>query len=203
MSHTPKAPPFSVAPERMPPLAPEQMTDKQKAVATELAAGRRGSVRGPFNAFLRSPTLFDHVQKLGAYIRYDSVIELRIRELAALMTARYWTNQYEWHAHVPHAVKAGLNAETIEAIEQGRRPRTLAEDEQLVYDLVTELLANKGVSDATYAAAVQRYGEDGVVELTSVVGYYALLAMVMNVARTATPDGLSLTPLPQQLNKNA
>jgi len=202
MSNTPKAPPFTVAPERMPPLAPEQMTDKQKAVAAELAAGRRGSVRGPFNAFLRSPTLFDHVQKLGAYIRYDSVIELRIRELAALMTARYWTNQYEWHAHVPHAVKAGLTAETIEAIEQGRRPRTLAEDEQLVYDLVTELLANKGVSDATYAAAVQRYGEDGVVELTSVVGYYALLAMVMNVARTATPDGLSLTPLPQQLNKN-
>jgi 4-carboxymuconolactone decarboxylase len=203
MSNAPKLPPFTVAPERMPPLTPEKMTDKQKAVAAELASGRRGSVRGPFNAFLRSPTLFDHVQKLGAYIRYDSVIELRIRELAALMTARHWTNQYEWFAHVPHAVKAGINAETIEAIEQGRRPKTLAEDEQLVYDLVTELLANKGVSDATYAAAVQRYKEDGVVELVSVVGYYALLAMVMNVARTATPDGLSLTPLPQQLNKNA
>lgn len=203
MSNAPKLPPFTVAPERMPPLTPEKMTDKQKAVAAELASGRRGSVRGPFNAFLRSPTLFDHVQKLGAYIRYDSVIELRIRELAALMTARHWTNQYEWFAHVPHAVKAGINAETIEAIEQGRRPKTLAEDEQLVYDLVTELLANKGVSDATYATAVQRYGEDGVVELTSVVGYYALLAMVMNVARTATSDGLSLTPLPQQLNKNA
>ena len=160
-------------------------------------------MRGPFNAFLRSPALFDHVQKLGAYIRYDSVIELRIRELAALMTARYWTNQYEWHAHVPHAIKAGLTAETIAAIEQGRRPKSLAEDEQLVYDVVTELLANKGVSESTYAAAVQRYDEDGVVELVSVVGYYAMLAMVMNVARTATPDGLSLTPLPQQLNRNA
>ena len=88
--------------------------------------------------------------------------------------------------------------ETIAAIEQGRRPKTLAEDEQLVYDLVTELLANKGVSDATYATAMQRYGEDGVVELTSVVGYYALLAMVMNVARTAVPEGnpLPLPPLP-------
>ena len=203
MSNAPKAPPYTVAPERMPPLAPEKMTDRQKSVAAELAAGRRGSVRGPFNTFLRSPALFDHVQKLGAYIRYDSVIELRIRELAALMTARHWTNQYEWHAHVPHAVKAGLAVETIEAIEQGRRPQTLAEDEQLVYDVVTELLANKGVSDATYAAAVQRYGEDGVVELVSVVGYYAMLAMVMNVARTATPDGLSLTPLPQQMNRNA
>ncbi len=202
MNNPSKIPSFAVAPERMPAIPVNEMSDKQKAVAAELAAGRRGSVRGPFNAFLRSPALFDHVQKLGAYIRYDSVIELRIRELAALMTARYWTNQYEWHSHVPHAVKAGISAETIEAIEQGRRPRTLAEDEQLVYDLVTELLANKSVSDATYASALRHYGEEGVVELISVVGYYAMLAMVMNVARTATPDGLSLTPLPQQLHRD-
>ncbi len=192
---------YTVAPERMPPIPVEKMTEAQKKSAAELAAGRRGSVRGPFNAYLRSPALMDHVQKLGAYIRYDSLIELRLRELAALMAARDWTQQYEWYAHVPHALKAGIKVATIEAIAEGRRPTGLAADEKIVYDFVTELLANRGVSDATYARALKQFGEASVVELISVVGYYAMLAMVMNVARTAVPDGkpLPLVALPEQL----
>jgi 4-carboxymuconolactone decarboxylase len=186
---------YAVAPERMPPIAAEKMTDAQRKSAAELASGRRGSVRGPFNAFLRSPALMDHVQKLGAYIRYDSLIELRLRELAALMAARDWTQQYEWHAHVPHALQAGIQAETIEAVLEGRRPTAMAADEEIVYDFVTELLVTRGVSDPTYARGLRQFGEAGVVELISVVGYYAMLAMVMNVARTAIPDGKPL-PLP-------
>lgn len=191
----------AVAPERMPPIPADKLTEAQKKAAAELSAGRRGSVRGPFNAYLRSPSLMDRVQKLGEYIRYDSPIELRLRELAALMAARDWTQQYEWHAHVPHALKAGLRQEIIEAIAEGRRPAGMAADEEIVHDFVTELLVNRGVSDATYARALKQFGEAGVVELISVVGYYAMLAMVMNVARTAIPDGkpLPLAPLPGQL----
>lgn len=196
---------YTVAPERMPPIPAEKMTAAQKQAAAELSAGRRGSVRGPFHAFLRSPGLMDRVQKLGEYIRYDSLIELRVRELAALMAARHWTQQYEWHAHVPHALKAGLKSAIIEAIAEGRRPAGMAADEEIVHDLVTELLVNKGVSDPTYARALKQFGEAGVVELISVVGYYAMLAMVMNVARTAIPDGkpLPLVLLPEQLRVSA
>lgn len=201
MTVNPETSAYTVAPERMPPIPAEKMTEAQKKAAADLAAGRRGSVRGPFHAFLRSPNLMDRVQKLGEYIRYDCPIELRVRELAALMAARHWTQQYEWHSHVPHALKAGLKSTIIEAIAEGRRPAGMAGDEEIVHDLVTELLVNKGVSDPTYARALKQFGEGGVVELISVVGYYAMLAMVMNVARTAIPDGrpLPLAPLPQQV----
>lgn len=196
---------YTVAPERMPPIPAAKMTEAQKKAAAELSAGRRGSVRGPFHAFLRSPNLMDRVQKLGEYLRYDCPIELRVRELAALMAARHWTQQYEWHAHAPHALKAGLKSAIIEAIAEGRRPTGMADDEEIVHDLVTELLVNKGVSDPTYARAKKRFGEGGVVELIGVVGYYAMLAMVMNVARTAIPDGkpLPLVLLPEQLRARA
>ncbi|MBI3044489.1 MAG: carboxymuconolactone decarboxylase family protein [Betaproteobacteria bacterium] len=192
---------YTVAPERLAPIPEGKMTEAQKKAAAEIAAGRRGSVRGPFHAFLRSPTLMGRVQKLGEYLRYDSLVEQRLRELAALMAARDWTQQYEWHAHVPHALKAGLKAEVIEAVAEGRRPAGMAADEEIVHDFVRELLANRGVSDPTYERALKQFGEAGVVELISVVGYYALLAMVMNVARTAVPDGkpLPLPLLPQQL----
>jgi 4-carboxymuconolactone decarboxylase len=192
---------YGIAPERMPPIPPERMTEAQLKAASEIASGRRGSVRGPFHAYMRSPVLMDRVQKLGEYIRYDSLIEQRLRELAALMAARHWTQQYEWHAHVPHALGAGLSSEIIGAIAEGRRPHEMAADEAVVYEFVSELLANKSVSDPTYERAIKRFSEAGVVDLTSVVGYYAMLAMVMNVARTAIPGGkgLPLIPFPVQL----
>ncbi len=201
MTVNPETSAYTIAPERMPPIPAEKMTAAQKKAAADLAAGRRGSVRGPFHAYLRSPNLMDRVQKLGEYIRYDCPIDLRVRELAALVTARHWTQQYEWHSHAPHALKAGLKSAIIEAIAEGRRPAGMAGDEEIVHDLVTELLVNKGVSDPTYARALKQFGEGGVVELISVVGYYAMLAMVMNVARTAIADGrpLPLAPLPQQV----
>lgn len=191
---------YAVLPERMPAIAPEKLSDEQKRVAAELAASR-GSVRGPFVAMLRSPALLERMQKVGEYVRFRSKLDLRINRLAGLLVTRHWTNQYGWHGHIPHALKAGLKPEIIAAIGEGRRPAAMADDETIAYDFVSELYASKSVSDPTYASAVAKFGEQGVIDLLAVVGYYATNAMIMNVVRTPPPDGapLASTPMPQQL----
>lgn len=180
-------------PERLPRIAPEEMTDAQKKTAAEIASGPRGEVRGPFLALLRSPELASAVQQVGAYLRYRCPVERRLAEMATLMAARHWSQQYEWNAHYAHAMKAGLSAAVADAIAEGRRPRDMAEDEEVVYDLLTEVLHNKSVCDATYARARTRFGEQQLVDLIAIAGYYAMLAMILNVARTALPGG---KPLP-------
>ena len=192
---------YAVAPDRMPMISPENMTAAQKQAAADISAGPRGDVRGPFTAILRSPGFMGPAQKLGEYIRFHCPLDMRINEMAALMGARAWSQQYEWFAHVPHALKAGLKPAIIEAIAEGRRPAGMAGDEEVLYDFLTELLANKSVCDATYARTVGHYGEQGIIDILGIVGYYTMLAMIMNVARTAIPDGkpLPLAPLPQQL----
>ena len=191
---------YTVLPERMPPIAPENYNDLQKKVAAELSSSR-GSVRGPFGAMLRSPELADCMQKVGQYVRFKCGLDKRLNRLAGMLATRHWCNQYEWNGHVPYALKAGMAQTVIDAIGEGRRPAELRDDESVVYDFVTELYANKGVSDTTYARALQTFGEAGIVDILGVVGYYATNAMIMNVARTAVPGGnpLPLIPLPQQL----
>ena len=181
--------------ERMGDIAPEKMTEAQKKVAAEIAGGPRGAVRGPFQVLLRSPALCAAAQRMGSYLRFECALDRRMIELATILIARSWSQQYEWYGHSVDAVKAGLKPETVAAVAEGRRPRELPEDEEIVYDFVTELLATKGVSDATYARAVGKFGEQGVVDITGMVGYYTLLAAQMNVARTARPDGKP-EPLP-------
>lgn len=189
---------FTVSPERMPMIAPEKMTEAQKKAAAELAAGPRGEVKGPFVALLRSPDFMSRVQKVGEYIRFVCPLDKRINEFAAIIAARHWNQQFEWWAHYRQALEAGLKREIADAVGEGRRPTGMAEDEEIVYDLLTEVLNNKGASDATYARALARFGEGGVIDVLGVAGYYALLAMVMNVARTAVPEGpaLPLAALP-------
>ncbi len=191
---------YTVLPERLPPIPLEQLNDAQKKVAAELSASR-GSVRGPFGAMLRSPELADCMQNVGKYVRFKCALDKRINRLAGMLATRHWSNQYEWNGHVPYALEAGLQQSTIDAIAEGRRPARMADDEAVTYDFVTELYANKSVSDATYARAVAQFGEGGVIDLLGVVGYYATNAMIMNVARTAVPGGkaMPLIPLPQQL----
>ena len=179
----------SFPPERLPRIPPEKMTEAQKKVAAEIAAGPRGQVRGPFVALLRSPELLSPLQKVGEYLRYQCRLERRVMEFATLIAARHWTQQYEWHSHHEHAMKAGLKPAIADAIAEGRRPSGMAEDEDIVYDLLTENLHNKSVSDSTYARAVAQFGERGVVDLVALAGYYSTLAMVMNMARTALPAG--------------
>jgi 4-carboxymuconolactone decarboxylase len=175
--------------DRMPKLAPENMTEAQRTAAAELASGPRGEVRGPFNVLLRSPELMSPVQKVGEYLRFRCQLDRRIAEMATLIAARHWTQLYEWQAHHPLALKAGLKAEVAQAIAEGRRPTGMATDEEVVYDLLTEALQNKSVSDATYDRGVKQFGEQNLVDLLAIAGYYAMLAMMLNVARTPLPEG--------------
>lgn len=192
---------YTVAPERLGPIAPEAMTPAQKEVAAEIAAGPRGGVMGPYWPLLRSPGMARHLQKVGGYIRFECKLDFKLNEFAAMLAARAWNQQFEWWAHSRHAVNAGLKPEIAEAVAEGRRPAGMSADEELVHDFVTELVTNKAVTDTTYARAIARFGEEQTVDLVGIVGYYTLLAMVMNVARTSIPDGtpLPLGPAPDQV----
>ncbi len=195
---------YIALPERMPAIPPEQMNEAQRKAAAELAAGPRGVVKGPFPAMMRSPDLMDRTQKLGEYIRFGCEIPPRLKTIASLITNRFWSNQYEWHGHTRQALRGGLNPAIIEAIAEGRRPMNLAEDEEIVHDFTTELFANKSVSDPTYARAVAKFGEKYVLDILGVIGYYGMLAMIMNVTRTPPPEGkpFELAPMPQHIVPN-
>ena len=188
-------------------LQPEEMTPEQKGLVEAIRSGPRASVAGsaanagggtvgsPFNVFLRSPEMGDSLQKVGSYIRFKSSLGMRVNEMAILMVARHWSAQYEWHAHHRLALQAGLDPKIAEDIAQGRRPSGMKPDEEAVYDFCRELLETKQVSDASYKAVVDRFGERGAMDLIGVAGYYTLVAMVLNVDRTPIP-GDGKPPLP-------
>jgi 4-carboxymuconolactone decarboxylase len=175
--------------ERMSKLNPENMTEAQRKAAAELASGPRGEVRGPFNVLLRSPELMSPLQKVGEYLRFRCQLDRRIAEMATLIAARHWTQVYEWNAHHPLALKAGLKADIAQAIAEGRRPTGMAVDEETVYDVLTEALQNKSVSDVTYERGIKQFGEQNLVDVLAIAGYYAMLALLLNVARTQLPEG--------------
>jgi 4-carboxymuconolactone decarboxylase len=183
-------------PDRMPPIPREQMDDAQRAAADELIAGPRKGVKGPFIPLLRSPQLMARLQKVGEYLRFDSVLSRRVNELVTLVVSRAWTQQFEWATHVPLALAAGAAPEAIEALRDGRRPTSLGAEEAVAHDFAVELLQHRGVSDATYRAAVDTFGERGVLELVGLVGYFATVSMVLNVAHTPPEPGAGVEPLP-------
>jgi 4-carboxymuconolactone decarboxylase len=176
--------------DRMPPLSPEQLTDEQRAVAEEFKEKRGFEIGGPFLTLIRSPEIFKAADHLGRYLRFGSPIPSKLKELAILITARRWTQQYEWYTHRQVAMHAGLAPEIADAIAEGRRPDNLAEDEDAVYRFCTEVHANGAVSDATYGRVVALFGEQGVIDLCAICGHYSTLAMVLNVARTPLPEGV-------------
>lgn len=186
------------AQDRLPPIPAEKMTEAQKKAAADFAAVRNTPPTGPFSVMLRIPELMDLTFKWRQHVQMRSTFDQRLTELVILVTARHWTQQYEWNAHQPAALKAGLKQEIIAAIAEGRRPDRMADDEAALYDLVTEVLHNQAVSDPTYDRALAKFGEAGIVEATSVAGYYAMLAMVMNTARTPLAPGTNppLAPFP-------
>jgi len=177
---------MTMRPDRLPAIPTAQLTAAQKAAIKEMVAGPRGAVIGPFIATLRSPELTQRLQHLGEYLRFDAAVPEKLREMAILLTAREWTQGFEWEVHAPLAEKAGLSAETIAAIAEARLPSSMDKTEALVYDVFTELYRDRVVSDATYDAAVKAFGEQGVVDLIALIGYYTTLAMIMNVAQTPT-----------------
>ena len=185
--------------DRMPPLPADKMTDAQRKAAAEMIAGPRKGVKGPFIPLLRSPELMDRLQKVGEYLRFQSSLEQRISELVMLIVSREWTQHFEWFVHVPLGRKAGISEDTIAALAEGRRPSRMSEDEELAYDFCVELLRNKGVCETTYRRAVTKLGENGVIDMIGVAGYFTTVSMVMNVAHSPPSDDKSvgaLSPYP-------
>jgi len=191
----------AAAAERFPILQPEQMNAEQKKLLDALLAGPRGGgdaspeavqkmLRGgPFNAWMRSPDLGNRLQNVGAYIRYKTSLPLRLNEFAILITAREWTSQYEWYAHYPLAMKAGLGT-LADELALGKRPSAMKDDEAAVYDFCIELHRTRKVDDAAFNRALALFGEQGVVDLIGVSGYYTAVSMTLNVAQVMPPDGV-------------
>jgi 4-carboxymuconolactone decarboxylase len=175
--------------ERLPLPAAAAMTEAQRTAAQALIDGPRKGVYGPFLPLLRSPALLDRVARVGEYLRFESGLDARIRELVTAAVARHVGNQFEWVMHAPLAVKAGVAESAVEALRVGARPKGLRADEEAALDFAFELLRTHGTSDPTYAAALQAFGEAGVVELTSLVGYFVMVCWLMNVARTPAQGG--------------
>lgn len=185
----------AAARERLPLPAAESMNDAQRAAAQALLDGPRKGVYGPFLPLLRSPELLERVAKVGEYLRFGSVLDARVRELVTCAAARHVGNQFEWLMHAPLAAQAGVAAAALEALRVGARPRDLAADEECALDFAHELLRTHGASDPTYAAALARFGEQGLVELTTLVGYFTMVNWLMNVARTPAMANAQGTPL--------
>jgi len=181
--------------QRMPPLPAGKMTDAQRKAADEMIAGPRKGVKGPFVPLLRSPELMDRLQKVGEYLRFQSSLDQRISEFVMLVVSRAWTQHFEWFVHVPLGRKAGISEDTIAALADGRRPSGMSEDEDLAYDFCDELLRNKGVSETTYRRVVMRFGENGVIDMLGVAGYFTTVSMIMNVAHSPPPADESVAPL--------
>jgi 4-carboxymuconolactone decarboxylase len=186
------------AAERLPTIPPERYTDEQRKAADEFMASRKVPVFGPFEPLMHSPQVMSQARATGDYLRYNSALGNVLSELAILITAREWAQDYEWYVHYPIAVKAGIRAEIANAIADARRPVGMSEDEEIVYEFSTELHKNKRVSARTFERAEKRFGKKGVVDLTGINAYYTLLAMQMNVAQYPVPkDAKKLARFPE------
>ena len=187
--------------DRFPIMSAEKLTPEQTKLLQALLAGPRGGGNaspeaverilrgGPFNAWLRSPDLGDRLQKVGEYIRFNTSLPHRLNEFAILITARHWTSQYEWYAHLPLALKAGLDPRIAADLARNKRPANMKDDEATVYDFSTQLHRTHKVSDKTYKHAVDLLGENGVMDLIGVNGYYTAVSMTLNVAEVPVPAG--------------
>jgi 4-carboxymuconolactone decarboxylase len=182
------------AQERMPPIAADKMTEAQKKAVADYKMLRGVDMTGPpWTVLLRVPAHVVPALQIRLHYLNASVLNPRLTEFAILIAARRWTNNWEWNAHSTAAAAAGLKADLMTAVAEGRRPNTMADDEALVYDFSVELQDNQSVSDATYARALEKFGEPGVVEMASIQGYYTYLAMVMNAARVGVQPNANAT----------
>ncbi len=178
---------FALTGERMPEMTLEKMTPAQRTIAEAIINGPRGRMSGPFNTWLRSPVLADRLQKVGEYVRFNTSLDKRINEMAILMTAQAWGAQYEWYAHAPLAIKAGLDPAVVKAIGAGQKPASMKDDEAIVWEFTTQLRRDHSVDDAIYSKALEKFGEQGIVDLIAVNGYYDVVSMTLNVAHVKAP----------------
>jgi 4-carboxymuconolactone decarboxylase len=187
------------AQDRMPPIPADKLTEAQRKAIDEFKAARSADISGPFIPLLRSPEVMTRARAMGDYLRFRSSLPPRLSEFVILLTARRWTQQYEWNAHQPLALAGGLKSDIVSAVAEGRRPERMAADEEALYALADEVQRNQSVSDATYAKAIAAVGEQGVIDALGLMGQYTMLAMVLNAARTPLPPGAkpALAPFPR------
>ena len=188
-AQTPDTSNLNLVGDRFKPLTWDQMSPEQRTMTMNLLTGPRRGLGGPFNVMLRSPEMGDLAQKLGEYARFRPAVPPKLRELAIIVTARHWTSHYEWYAHRRAAAQEGLKEEIITAIANRRKPTGMQPDEEAVYNFATEMLETKQVTDTTFKAVLDRYGEKGVVDIIGVMGYYQLVSMLLNVDRYPLPAG--------------
>ena len=174
---------------RIPDWKPEDLTPAQRKVHDAIVAGPRGRVVGPLRVWLMSPELAERAQELGAFCRYGTSLPPRLSELAILVTGAFWQAGFEWHAHAPIALKAGIPAEAIEAIRRGKAAKFAREDEQAVYEFSRELWNKRRVSDATYQLLAGLLGANAIIELVAILGYYGLISMTINAFEVPLPEG--------------
>lgn len=178
----------------LPTIPPEKYTEEQKKAAAVFLEARKVPVFGPFEPLMYSSQVMNQARAMGDYLRYASALGNTLSELAILVTAREWTQDYEWYVHYPIALKVGIKPEIANAIADGRRPTGMTENEEIVYDFSSELHKNKRVSDRTFERAEKRFGKKGVVDLAGINAYYTLLAMHMNAAQYQVPKDAKRLP---------
>jgi 4-carboxymuconolactone decarboxylase len=174
---------------RLPDLNPEKFSPEQKKVHDAVVSGPRGKVVGPIKVWLKNPGLAEHAQALGAYARFNSSLPPRLSELAIIITGAFWKANYEWFAHAPLAIKAGIGPAAVEAIRAGGMPKLTKPDEQAVHDFARELLTTRRVSSATFERAKKELGESGVIDLVGIIGYYGLVSVTLNAFELPLPEG--------------
>ena len=187
------------AQDRLPPIPADKLTESQKKAAAEFELNRKQPVFGPFVPLSRSPQLMLNAERMGNYVRYGNSLPRDVSEFAILLVSRRWTQQYEWYVHVADGRTAGLSDAIIQAVADGRRPESMSEGQEIVYEFTTELNDFRSVTDRTYARMVAKFGEQGMMDLIGLNGYYSLISMVLNVARTPLPPGNApaLKPFPK------
>ncbi len=176
--------------DRFKPLKYDEMTLEQKTMIDHLLAGERGGVRGPFNVLLRSPEVGDRGAEFGAAMRFRTGLPANVREVIIIMTGRYWMAQYEWNSHKTAALRNGVNPAIVDAIATGKRPAGMPQEMEIAYNLIDELLTTHQVTDATFKAAKDKYGEKGVFDMIGLSGWYQLVSMLLDVDRYPLPEGV-------------
>jgi 4-carboxymuconolactone decarboxylase len=174
---------------RFPQLTMDQLNEAQKPLGEQIMKVSSVGLGGPYNPMIRSPVLGQRLYDLFYYLRWQTSVPTKLNEFAILIIGRQWTSQVEWFAHAPLAAKAGLSADIIAELKEGKRPSKMAEDEALVYDFVTELTTTKKVSDETFARARKVFNDQQIVDLTAVSGNYVMVAMLLAMAEETVPSG--------------
>jgi len=174
---------------RIPDLVLEKLSAEQRRAYDAIVAGPRGRVVGPLRVWLESPQLADHAQALGAFCRFGTSLPPRLSELAIITTGAFWRASFEWHAHAPMAIKAGIDPAAVEAIRTAKMPQFSRADEAAVHAFASELIETRRVSDQTFQRAVDVLGLAGVVELVGILGYYSLVSLTLNAFEVPVPPG--------------